>query len=149
MRISTRGEYGVRAMLDLALHHGEGPVPLKTIASRQSISEHYLEQLMGALRKAGLVNSIRGAQGGYRLAEEPSETRVGDILRALEGPIAPMECVEDNKACSCDQSPYCVTRGLWKRLRETMEELLDKTTLEHLRQEAMQLPAVESLVFHI
>jgi len=140
MRISTRGEYGVRAMLDLALHHGQGPISLKTIAERQDISEHYLEQLIASLRKAGLVTSVRGAQGGYLLAKEPSEIRIGDIIRTLEGPIAPMECVEDDIS-SCNHIEKCATRVLWQKLQASMEKVLENTTLECLCQEAMKLRA--------
>ena len=86
MRISTRGEYGLRTLLDLA-QHGGGPIPLRQIAPRQEVSEHYLEQLMGVLRKAGFVTSVRGAQGGYGLAMPPEQMTVGDVLRALEGDV--------------------------------------------------------------
>lgn len=149
MRISTRGEYGVRAMLDLALHYGQGPISLKTIAERQDISEHYLEQLIASLRKAGLVSSVRGAQGGYLLAKEPTEIRIGDIIRTLEGPIAPMDCVEDNHE-SCLKIERCATRVLWQRLRHSMEEVLDNTTLACLCEETMRLRAKEdSFMYHI
>ena len=84
MRISTRGRYGLRAMVELALAFGQGPVPLKEIATKQGLSEHYLEQLMGSLRKAGIVKSVRGAQGGYQLAKDPAEISTGEVLRVLE-----------------------------------------------------------------
>src|SRR5690606_41229510 len=86
MRISSRGEYGVRALFDLAQRYGEGPIPLKQIAERQDVSDHYLEQLMGALRKAGLVVSVRGAQGGYELARPPEAITIGDVIRVLWEP---------------------------------------------------------------
>ncbi len=149
MRISTRGEYGVRAMLDIAIHYGQGPIPLKIIAERQEISEHYLEQLISTLRKAGLVTSVRGAQGGYLLAKRPDEVRIGDIIRTLEGPIAPMDCVDDNDGC-CSHTEKCATRVLWQRLRDSMEEVLDNTTLACLCQEAMKLQAKDdSFMYHI
>lgn len=150
MKISTRGEYGVRAMFDLALHYGQGPIPLKMIAERQEISEPYLEQLMGALRKAGLVSSVRGAQGGYLLANPPHKTTIGDIIRTLEGPIAPMECVEPGEESTCNQYKLCATRVLWTKLRNSMEEVLDNTTLEMLCHEAMRLKAQDdSFMYHI
>lgn len=149
MRISTRGEYGVRAMFDLAMHYGQGPISLKVIAERQGISEHYLEQLMGALRKAGLVTSVRGAQGGYQLASPPAKIPVGDIIRTLEGPIAPMDCVENDDKC-CNKFEQCATRVLWQKLRDSMETVLDNTTLENLCEEAMKLKAnQDSFMYHI
>ena len=130
MRVSTRGEYGVRAMLDLALHYEEGATALRTVAQRQEISGSYLEQLLGILRKAGLVESVRGAQGGYRLARPPGEIRIGEIMRAVEGPIAPTDCVSEDGRAGCRQAPHCVTRLLWKRLRDSMIAVLDSTTLD-------------------
>jgi Rrf2 family cysteine metabolism transcriptional repressor len=132
MRVSTRGEYGVRAMLDLAMHFGEGAMPLRAVAEREGISESYLEQLMLALRRADLVTSIRGAQGGYKLTRAPGEIRVGDVMRAVEGPIAPTDCVGEKGADVCRQAPCCVTRLLWSRLRDSMLAVLDSTTLADL-----------------
>ncbi|MGE5552008.1 MAG: RrF2 family transcriptional regulator [Bacteroidota bacterium] len=139
MRVSTRGEYGVRAMLDLALQYDRGAIALRTVAERQGISESYLEQLMGPLRRAGLVASVRGAQGGYRLARPPGEIRVGDVMRAVEEPIAPTDCVSGGGAGGCRQAPYCVTRLLWERLRDSMIAVLDSTTLEDMRRQAEEL----------
>lgn len=139
MRISTRGKYGVRAMLELAMGYGQGPIPLKVIAERQQISEHYLEQLMGTLRRAGLVNSVRGAQGGYELAFPPGEIKIGQIIRVLEGPIAPVECVEDGVDPACERFEACATRLLWERLRDSMTEVLDSTTLTDLCEDAASL----------
>lgn len=145
MRISTRGEYGVRAMFDLALHYGQGPISLKTVAERQLISEHYLEQLMAALRKAGLVISKRGAYGGYELASSPSELRIGDIIRVLEGPITPLDCLDAQTGSGpyCGQPEQCVLRNLWRSLQQSMEQVLDNTTLEDLRQDAFRLKVVD------
>lgn len=150
MRISTKGEYGIRAMLDLALHYGQGPISLKTVAERQDISEHYLEQLMATLRKAGLVISVRGAQGGYELAKPPSEMAIGEIIRVLEGPISPMPCVDQDGGQPCKQVEGCATRQLWRRLRDSMTDVLDSTTLEDLCQQALALGAREdSFMYHI
>lgn len=136
MRISMRGEYGVRAMLDLALHHQEGPIALKTVAEREGISEAYLEQLIAPLRKAGLVVSVRGAGGGYQLAREPSQIRIGEIIRVLEGPIAPMGCAsEETHKFSCDNSQKCIARVLWRRLRDRITDFLDSTSLQDLLNE--------------
>lgn len=139
MRLSTKGRYGLRAMLDLAQHVGEGPISLKSIAERQDISEHYLEQLFAVLRKVDLVKSIRGAQGGYVLAKLPTEITVGDIIRALEGPIAPVECVSEDNPDVCRREDYCVTRIIWEKLRDSMIAVLDSYTLEDLCHEAERL----------
>ncbi|SDC64820.1 MULTISPECIES: RrF2 family transcriptional regulator [unclassified Candidatus Frackibacter] len=137
MKLSTKGRYGVRAMFDLALHYGEGTTPLRSIAERQNISEHYLEQLIAVLRKSGLVNSVRGAHGGYLLAKEPPEITIGDIIRALEGPIAPSDCVAEDVEKDCENIEECITRLIWKQLQESINEVLDSISLEDLRQEAI------------
>ena len=97
MKLSTKGRYGVKAMFELALNHGLDPLSIKTIAERQNISEYYLEQLFSGLRKAGLVKSIRGAQGGYILARDPKDISASDILNVLEGPIEISECIQDEE----------------------------------------------------
>lgn len=133
MKLSTRGEYGLRAMFDLALHHGEGPIPLRNVAERQEISENYLEQLISVLRKAGLVRSIRGAQGGYVLNKEPGEIKIGDIIRVLEGPIAPWDCVSGEKdKDACSRAEACVTRGIWEKVRDSIIEVLDSISLQDM-----------------
>ncbi|MDI6869988.1 MAG: Rrf2 family transcriptional regulator [Bacillota bacterium] len=138
MRLSTRGRYGLKAMIDLAMHAGQGPVPLKAVAERQGISEHYLEQLMSTLRKAGLVVSVRGSQGGYGLAREAAEITAGDIIRALEGPIAPVECVDESGGTPCDRLEQCATYTVWRRLRDAMVEVLDAMTLAELAEDAQR-----------
>ena len=117
-------------MFDLALHWGEGPISLKTIAQRQRISEHYLEQLMAALRKAGLVISKRGAQGGYTLADDPQNVTIGEIIRVLEGPITPLDCLDSDTDSGpyCQKPDRCVLRNLWKNLQDSMKQGLDNTT---------------------
>ncbi|HHY09478.1 MAG TPA: RrF2 family transcriptional regulator [Firmicutes bacterium] len=143
MRVSTRGEYGVRAMFDLSLHYGKGPIPLKSIAERQLVSSHYLEQLMAALRDGGLVKSKRGAHGGYELAHPPGEICIGDIIRILEGPITPLDCLEVDGGSGpyCGEPQLCVLRNFWKALQASMEQVLDNTTLEMLKQEAVKQKA--------
>lgn len=139
MKLSTKGRYGVRAMVDLALHQGQGAIPLRKIAERQEVSENYLEQLISVLRKVGLVDSVRGAYGGYLLAKKPAEITVGDIVRALEGPIAPVDCVAEGAEENCDNIGECVTRLIWEKLKNSINEVLDSITLEDLRQEAMDI----------
>lgn len=133
MKLSTKGEYGLRAMYELALHYGGGPTPIKLIAERQSISEPYLEQLLASLRRAGLVESTRGAQGGYSLAKTPKEICVGDIIRTLEGPLGPMDCVnEESQDNACARSGGCVTKIVWEKVRDSITQVLDSITLDHM-----------------
>jgi Rrf2 family transcriptional regulator, cysteine metabolism repressor len=149
LKISTRGEYGVRAVLDIAMHSNEGPVTLKSISGRQEISESYLEQLFGTLRKAGLVVSTRGAQGGYDLAREPAQITIGDLIRVLEGPIAPVDCVNDqaDKSGGCSNAHRCATRVLWQKLRDSMTEVLDSTTLADLMDTSKELNKEETMYY--
>lgn len=123
MKISTKGRYGLTIMIELAKKHGEGPTSLKTIAQNNDLSEHYLEQLVSPLRNARLVKSIRGAYGGYVLAHEPNEITAGDIIRVLEGPISPVEVIENEEPAK---------RELWIRIRDAVKDVLDNTTLEDL-----------------
>lgn len=136
MKISTKGHYGVQAMFDLAQHYGEGPISLKSVAKRQDLSEHYLEQLIAVLRKSGLVKSVRGAQGGYVLAREPADIRVGDIVRVLEGPIAPVDCVNLEDPELCQRSEFCVTRNVWEKVRNSIESVLDSISLSDMCKDA-------------
>lgn len=146
MRISSRGEYGVRALFDLALHYGQGPIPLKTIAERQEISEHYLEQLMAVLRKSGLVTSVRGAMGGYELAMPPERVRVGDVIRALEGPIL----TGSSESASATDANRMALDAIWKRIADGMNEVLNSVTLQDLLDEAERRRADDgSLMWHI
>ncbi|ABB16045.1 RrF2 family transcriptional regulator [Carboxydothermus hydrogenoformans] len=136
MRLSTRGHYGLKAIYDLALHYGEGPVPISEIARRQMISEPYLEQLFSVLRKAGLIKSVRGAQGGYLLNRLPEEITVGEVVRVLEGPIAPVECVSENVKEACDQADACISRVVWAKVRDALNKVLDSITLKDMIEEA-------------
>lgn len=143
MKLTTKGHYGLRAMFDLALHYGQGPIPLKLIAERQQLSDNYLEQLIAALRKAGLVESIRGAQGGYVLAHRPEEITVGDIIRVLEGPIAPLDCVnEEEPAADCDQFHCCISRNVWAKVRDSITEVIDSISLADMCQEAKEIEQI-------
>ena len=140
MRVTTRGRYAVMAMFELAIRQSPEPVPLKQIAEHQGLSERYLEQLIAPLRRAGLVRSVRGAQGGYALGRPATVISVGDILRIVEGPISPVVCVIDPLACA--RTDGCVMRGIWSRLRDRMVELLDSITLADLCQEAASETAI-------
>ena len=132
MKISTKGRYALRLMLDLALNNTGEAVSLKDIARRQDISDKYLEQIISILNKAGYVRSIRGAQGGYMLAREPETYTVGTILRLTEGSMKPVACLEDEPN-QCSRAGECVTLRLWKMLDEAIEGVLDKVTLQDLK----------------
>lgn len=131
MKISTKGRYALRLMLDLALHNTGEAVSLKDIAKRQGISDKYLEQIISVLNKAGYVRSVRGAQGGYLLKKAPEEYTVGMILRLTEGTLAPVSCVEDEES-ECKREDSCVTVMVWKRLNAAINEVVDHITLADL-----------------
>lgn len=118
--------------MELALEYGSGPLAVRTIAERQGISGDYLEQVISPLRKAGLVNSVRGASGGYELAKEPDRITVGDVIRILEGPIAPVDCVSRVRAPSCQRADNCIAREVWEGLRDQIEQYVDSVTLADL-----------------
>lgn len=139
MKISTRGRYGLRALVDLAVHGGEETISLSSIAGRQQISVSYLEQLIPKLRNAGLVNSIRGAQGGYVLAKPANEISVGDVLRALEGDLRPVDCAELIKDQECSGSDYCVTKYVWQKINDSINETVDNIMISELVDTSRQL----------
>ena len=132
MKLSTKGRYGLKAMLDIAINGKNQCVCLKQIAERQSISENYLEQLISRLKKSGLLKSTRGAQGGYTLLKNPEEITVGDILRALEGSLAPVDCVLVNESKTCNDSEGCVTKFIWKKVSDSINDVVDNITLKDL-----------------
>jgi Rrf2 family cysteine metabolism transcriptional repressor len=141
MRLSTRSEYGIRAMARLASQtQGNLPVPLREVARLESISEQYLEQIFMDLRKAGFVQSVRGAKGGYYLTHRPDEIRVGDLLRVLEGDLAPYDCVRPDVTSDCEKVGTCVTRKAWLRLRDAMIEAMDQITLADMLEEEARVP---------
>jgi Rrf2 family cysteine metabolism transcriptional repressor len=130
MKLSTKGRYAARAMLELALNFGKGPVLLRTIAQSQEIPERYLEQIMIALVSAKLVRSARGQHGGFRLSKPPKEIRLSQIIQAVEGSITPVECVDDPKLCN--RVNICVTCDIWQKLKEAIFEVLDSVTLDNM-----------------
>jgi Rrf2 family transcriptional regulator, cysteine metabolism repressor len=133
MKVSSRGEYGVRAMVSLAKHYGQGPMSIAAMAKDSSVPMPYLEQLIGPLRRAGLVESTRGARGGYKLTRSPSDVRVGEVYRVMEGPVAPMDCVsEDVTQQTCPLIDGCETRPVWLRMRDAIVDSLDSMTLADL-----------------
>ncbi len=130
MKLSTRGRYGIHAMYDLAKHYGDGPQSLKLIAERQGIPEAYLEQLIAVLRKEKLVISNRGAQGGYRLASEPAQMTVGQVLRVLEGGLNLVDCLLEED--SCGKTCACPSRVVWMKIRDGLNSIVDGITLQDM-----------------
>ncbi len=131
MKVSTKGRYALRLMLDLAQQENGELVTIKNIAARQGISEKYLEQIIAALKRAGYVKSLRGAQGGYRLAKEPAEYTVGMILRLTEGNMAPVTCLED-EVNECERADTCISVKLWSMVNDAVCGVIDKVTLQDM-----------------
>lgn len=132
MRLSTKGRYGLQAMVDLGVYSKERQVSLKSIAERLAMSENYLEQLMALLKKNQLVVSTRGAQGGYALAKPPEEITIGEILRALEGSLAPTDCSCKGNVVHCALDGKCVTKSVWEKIRDSIDKVVDGITLDQL-----------------
>ena len=131
MKISSKGRYALRLMLDIAQHDNGTPIRIKDISLRQEISDKYLEQIISILNKAGYVRSIRGPQGGYLLTRQPEEYTVGMILRLTEGSLAPVACLESD-VNTCDRSENCVTLRVWEKLRDAIDGVVDHITLADL-----------------
>ena len=130
---STKGHYGLRVMVALAQAYGQGPVALAEVARSEGLSHGYLEQIMAMLRRAGLIVSTRGTRGGYELAADPAGVTVGEVLRALEGPVSPVMCVSEVVGeVLCQREGSCLARPLWERMRDSIAQVLDSTTLADL-----------------
>ena len=138
MKISTKGRYAVRLMLDLAMHNTGEAVSIKDISKRQGVSDKYLEQIISVLNKAGYVRSIRGAQGGYMLKKDPKDYTVGMILRLTEGSLAPVSCVDDDDMV-CERENGCVTFYVWKKLNDAINGVVDSITVADLVEMQMQM----------
>lgn len=134
LHFSTRGEYGVRLMVELARHHGSGPVSLAEMAEHEDLPRPYLEQLVVSLREAGLVTSTRGAHGGYELSRDPDSIHMREVVTALEGPVAPMICASGDAHPGelCSRGDYCTVDLLWRRVRDAVVTALESTTLAEL-----------------
>lgn len=130
MRLSTRCRYGIHAMFDLAQNVGEGPQTIRSIAERQLVPEQYLEQIIGVLRREGYVKSLRGAQGGYMLAKDPSDISIGELIRLLEGPVLMADCMGDADACI--RSSQCPSRLVWERLTDCINGVVDAISLQDM-----------------
>jgi Rrf2 family cysteine metabolism transcriptional repressor len=127
MKLSTRTRYGIRAIFELAQYEGQRPLQLRAIAERQDISVKYLEQLMGVLRSAGIVRSVRGSKGGYALARPPEQIKLSEVFHCLEGPVTTTECVEDEDYCK--RSADCAAREVWVAVEAAINQVLDAITL--------------------
>ena len=138
MKLSTKGRYGLRALIDLAMYGEEEAVSIQSISARQQISDSYLEQLVRKLKRAGLVNSVRGAQGGYRLAKPVEEISVGDVLRALEGSIEAVSCGKEHNA-NCLGEDLCVARYVWQKVNKSIQETVDSITISQLVEESRRI----------
>ena len=143
MMLSTKGKYGLKAVLDMAMHSEDGAISWSTIAERQNISMNYLEQIIPKLKRAGIVNSIRGAQGGYVLAKPANVVSVGDILRALEGNLDPVNCSELSGDKSCSGSDNCVTKFVWKRISDSINNTVNQMWLSELVEEGRKIKEKE------
>lgn len=147
MKISTKGQYGLRALVDLAAHAGERPVLLSDIAERQQLSKRYLERLFTMLRDRGIVRTLRGAAGGYLMAREPREVTVAEVLEVLEGPLAPVDCLADQKECKIRD--LCITHELWVELEESIRQTLARITLDDLRRRYLEMKKNQTQMYYI
>jgi Rrf2 family protein len=148
VKLSTKGRYGVKAMMDLAVHYGDMPISIKSISERQGISEYYLEQLFAPLRRAKLVKSVRGAQGGYILNKLPKDITILEIMDVLEGPVEISDCLTKDE---CDFLDACATRVLWKKIRDSINSVMAGITLQDMLNDfrAMQAtPIIEGILIN-
>ncbi len=136
MKLSTKGKYGVKALFELAMNEGAGPISLRTIAERQGLSEHYLEQLAAPLRRAGIITAVRGAQGGYMLARPASQITVGDVIRVLEGPVGYTDCSTEGEP-DPECASTCPVHGVWERVTQEIIKVIDSITLQDLVEQAL------------
>lgn len=148
MRFSAKGEYGVRAILDIALYGERSPVRVREIAHRQAIPMRFLEQVVASLKKGGLVESYRGARGGYRLARPASEISLADVIQAVEGPIALVECIGEEVSV-CDQVSICVIRDIWQDVQDAVLEALDSVSLESVCRKKTKRDSEGASMYHI
>lgn len=132
MRLSTKGEYASRAMLEIAVHHPHQPLHIREIASAQDIPERFLEQILLLLKRAGYLRSKKGPNGGYYLAKDPAQISVAEVIRVMDGPLAPIDCVSVTAHELCPRESFCGLKWLWKEVRDSVAEILEKTTFKDL-----------------
>ena len=141
MRLSTKGEYASRAMLELSLHFEDKPLHIRDISKAQGIPRRFLEQILLQLKRAGLLRSRKGPEGGYSLAKRPSEITVAEVIRIMDGPLAPIDCVSVTAYEVCPREKSCSLRGLWKEVRDVVAEILERTTFAELAQKNLRARA--------
>jgi len=137
MKLSKRGEYGLRALQDLTAHYGDGPIPNKVLAERNNIPPRFLERILLMLKRGQIVRSQKGPQGGYYLARSPEEITLAEVVRLLDGPLAPISCVSEiaYEPCGCPDMKTCGLRRVMKEVRDTVAEIMENTTLDNLTAE--------------
>jgi Rrf2 family cysteine metabolism transcriptional repressor len=144
MRLSTKGEYASRAMLELSLHYEKKPLHIRDISKAQDIPQRFLEQILLQLKRAGLLRSRKGPEGGYYLAKPPGEINVAEVIRAMDGPLAPIDCVSVTAYEVCPHERTCSLKGLWKEVRDVIAEILERTTFADLAEKARAARAASS-----
>lgn len=149
MNFTSKEEYGLRAVMHLAMHEASWPVQTREVASAEGIPEQFLEQVLAALRRAGIVRSIRGASGGYELTSSPHSISAGDVVRALSGPIARIPCLDGDSTDKCNKLDRCVVVNLWKRAQSAISQVLDKTTIQDMVDERMLRDGESGFMMHI
>ncbi len=147
MKLSTRSRYGVRALIELAIEYEKGPLQIKTIAGREKISNKYLEQIVGVLKMAGLVISVRGPKGGYILAKPPQEIKLLDVFELLEGKVTTFDCLVDKSFCT--RCGDCLTKNLWLKMQQAIEGVLTSVTLKEMADDALLHQVIENRTYHI
>lgn len=147
MKISTKGRYGTRALLDVAMYQDEGPVQLKAIAKRQQLSVSYLEHIVAPLISAGILRSVRGVNGGVLLARPARGIKMSEVIQALEGSVAPAVCVDDPGVCP--RSDHCVARDMWTEMKKAMDGVLESTTIQELVERQMTKQKHEEITYNI
>ena len=149
MKISFKGDYATKIILDLALNYARGVTQVKEISKRQDIPEKYLEQIITVLKNARYVNTVRGPKGGVSLAKPPSKITLGEIVRLMEGPTSPITCVSNSCRVKCNFERKCVLIGVWRQVRDRTNEIVDKTTFQDLVEKARELEKVAVVDYHI
>ena len=150
MKISAKGDYATRALQDLAIHYDQGPVPIETIAHRQGLPVRYLEQLLLGLKRAGFVGSRRGVNGGYYLAKPPREITIGQVMRVMDGPVAPIFCVTPaGRREVCPKEGACALQDIWAQVRDAVSRIVDVTTFEDIGRRARAKQETARVTYHI
>ncbi len=150
MRFSAKAEYGVKAILELAAQPGREPIQVRNIAKNQGLPVRFLEQVMNALKKAGLVASVRGAQGGYLLNRSPKEISLGDVLKAIDGQMTEMRCISERKQPNCEDAGNCVVQDVWAEVKHSFINILNSITLQDIcERKRKKEQRRKVLMFHI